>query len=377
MRALKAILCILIFLIVTSIPIAAYALTVTANGVVIGSSTTTTVDASGVATTTVNLNNTVGVFTITGTAVAEQSGSTERILFVPIDVVGLPGQCTSSNPCPLEINASSDPSDFPTAKKGGGYSSGVVISATLSGTGNTISATGTANSDVINFVPAAQPGDGPVTLPQRCAASTTCSDPDFLSDLLSENIQLPCATGAFCTPSQSFTINMKFVGTSANIPAAGIVQSRTHSAADLLGTLPAVSGTSLKLSQTLVDIIRLLSFPDLSNADFTLNTLLAVMGNGIINPLSEDVSFSVGPFVTTIPAGSFTQIPQGRFAFKGVINGVALTAQIAPLGGNNWQFKVDGNGANLTGTRNPVPVGLKIGDKSGPTWVTADFLLAP
>ncbi len=373
MRALKAILCILIFLIVTSIPIAAYALTVTANGTPIGSLPTTTVDASGVVTTTVNLNDIVGVFTISGTVVAEQSGSTERILFLPINIVGLPG-CTPSFPCPLEIKASSDPSDFPTAKPPGGYPSGVIISATLSGTGNTISATGIANSDAINFIPGAGPGDTPVSIPSRCAGSPNCSDADFLSDLISETIQLDCGAAPSCTPSQSFTINMTFVGTSANIPAGGIVQSRTSSAADLIGTLPAVSGTSLTLSDTNVAITPLPGPQDLSNSSFAMGTKFTV--KGMINLLSDTVRFSVGPYAASIGAGSFRKT-FGGFVFRGVIDGVDLAALITPLGGSNWAFAVGGEHANLTGTREPLPVGLQIGDNSGATWDTRAFFPDP
>ena len=102
-------------------------------------------------------------------------------------------------------------------------------------------------------------------------------------------------------------------------------------------------------------------------ATFTLGA-----GSDGIDPLTEDVQLEVGTFSTTIPAGSF-KIKKGRFTFEGIINGVSLEAQITPLGGSTFAFKAEGQGADLTGTVNPVTVGLTIGDDGGSTTVTAEF----
>lgn len=83
-----------------------------------------------------------------------------------------------------------------------------------------------------------------------------------------------------------------------------------------------------------------------------------------IDPLTEPVSFQVGTYSETIPAGYFTQDQKGRFKFKR-INGVALEVVIRPLGGGGFEFKADGQDADLTGTVNPVEVSLTIGDDSG------------
>lgn len=99
-------------------------------------------------------------------------------------------------------------------------------------------------------------------------------------------------------------------------------------------------------------------------------------GSNGINPLTEDVKLQVGTFSTTIPAGSFRQDPRGRFKFEGAISGVSLEVQIVPLGGNDFQLKAEAEGANLSGTVNPVTVGLTIGDDSGSTAVTAEFDLS-
>ncbi|MBI4489344.1 MAG: SBBP repeat-containing protein, partial [Deltaproteobacteria bacterium] len=114
-------------------------------------------------------------------------------------------------------------------------------------------------------------------------------------------------------------------------------------------------------------------------ATFTLGT-----GSDRIDPLTEDVSFQVGTFSTTIPAGSFKFHPAvpgkkgkpgkpARWTFEGVIDGVELEAKITDLGGGSFEFKAEGQGADLTGTVNPVDVALTIGDDSGSTTVEAEF----
>ena len=99
---------------------------------------------------------------------------------------------------------------------------------------------------------------------------------------------------------------------------------------------------------------------------------LGTSSNGIA-PLIEAVTVQVGTFSTTIPAGSF-KLKKGRFTFEGVINGVKLEAVLRSLIlGIDYEFKVEGKGADLTGTVNPVTVGLTIGDDSGSKTVTAEF----
>jgi hypothetical protein len=96
-------------------------------------------------------------------------------------------------------------------------------------------------------------------------------------------------------------------------------------------------------------------------------------GSNGINPPAEDVTLQIGTFSITIPAGSFKEDKKGRFKFEGTIHGVTLEFAIRPLGGNSFQFEADGEGANLTGTMNPVTVVLTIGDDSGSTTTIAEF----
>jgi hypothetical protein len=99
-----------------------------------------------------------------------------------------------------------------------------------------------------------------------------------------------------------------------------------------------------------------------TKATFTLGD-----GSDGIDPLTEAVSFQVGPFSTTIPAGRFKKDTKGRFKFEGVIDGVALEAVIRPLYGGRFEFKAEGKGANLPGMTNPVEVTLTIGNDGGNT----------
>jgi len=46
---------------------------------------------------------------------------------------------------------------------------------------------------------------------------------------------------------------------------------------------------------------------------------------------------------------------------------------IRPLGGRSFEFKAEGEGADLSGTVNPVTMELSIGDDSGSATVTAEF----
>jgi hypothetical protein len=50
---------------------------------------------------------------------------------------------------------------------------------------------------------------------------------------------------------------------------------------------------------------------------------------------------------------------------------VNLDALIKPTGTLRYEFHAKGQGASLTGTTNPVPVSLTIGDDTGTTPVTA------
>ena len=104
--------------------------------------------------------------------------------------------------------------------------------------------------------------------------------------------------------------------------------------------------------------------------DLTATFTLGPGSNGIA-PLTEPVIIQVGTFSTAIPPGFFKQ-HKGRFVFEGRIHGVHLEAVLRSLIlGNDYELKVEGQGADLTGTKNPVTVSVTIGDDSGSKAITA------
>jgi hypothetical protein len=110
-----------------------------------------------------------------------------------------------------------------------------------------------------------------------------------------------------------------------------------------------------------------LTFSPPANADGFAVSATFTLGGGSdgMNPLAEVVGLQVGAFTTVIPAGAFSQDAAGQFTFAGVIGAAAVNVLIQPFGGGSFGFSATGTGADLTGSRLPVPVGLTIGDASG------------
>jgi len=89
-----------------------------------------------------------------------------------------------------------------------------------------------------------------------------------------------------------------------------------------------------------------------------------------IDPVNQPVTLQVGTFTTTIPPGSFKKYGTS-FSFVGVIGGVNLQAVVFPTGTLRYAFLAAAEHASLTGTVNPVPVTLTIGNDTGTTSVRA------
>jgi hypothetical protein len=102
--------------------------------------------------------------------------------------------------------------------------------------------------------------------------------------------------------------------------------------------------------------------------------MLSGATNDGIHPDTEPVKLQIGPFTTTIPAGSFKPHQDGRsYTFAGVIDDVHLEVRIETRGGFSYAIHAKAKGANFSGTTNPVQVLLGIGDDAGLTSVTAHF----
>lgn len=112
------------------------------------------------------------------------------------------------------------------------------------------------------------------------------------------------------------------------------------------------------------------------NTLFLLSNFTLGQGSDGINPMTEPVTLriansAIANFTTTIPAGSFRKGRTGAYAFAGRINNVLIEALIVPLGNNRFGFQAAAYGANLSGTTNPVTVGITIGNDNGTTSVNA------
>jgi hypothetical protein len=95
-------------------------------------------------------------------------------------------------------------------------------------------------------------------------------------------------------------------------------------------------------------------------------------GSDGIDPLSEPVTLTVGPFTTTIPAGSFhvSRFAPHRYLFKGAIGGVTLDVTIVARDGRVG-FKATAVPVDLGPTSDPLPIALIIGNDAGATTVEA------
>ena len=139
---------------------------------------------------------------------------------------------------------------------------------------------------------------------------------------------------------------------------------------------------------------------------FEMNGTFTLGPSGTISPITQPVTVQFGEdFLMTIPAGSFSQTPQGAFAFKGVIKGLTLCsltafnnstnclsrdiepnkyvdANLTPTGSTGYAFKIVGAVQGLRQwpaklpSANPVEgveVQLAIGNNGGTVSVNADF----
>jgi hypothetical protein len=96
------------------------------------------------------------------------------------------------------------------------------------------------------------------------------------------------------------------------------------------------------------------------NDSFTLGA----NSNGI-DPVTEKITLKIGTHSVMIPAGDFTQMPDGSFAFDGTIKGVSYDITIVPLGNNQFTLTANGTGVDLSSLGKRVTTVLTIGIDSG------------
>jgi hypothetical protein len=93
---------------------------------------------------------------------------------------------------------------------------------------------------------------------------------------------------------------------------------------------------------------------------FTLGT----DSNGI-NLFKEDVTFAVGTFARTIPAGSFKEEKRGKLSYTEVTKDLILDVTIKIAGNNKFTIKIEGEGKAVPKDVRPDQLTLKIGNDEG------------
>jgi hypothetical protein len=96
----------------------------------------------------------------------------------------------------------------------------------------------------------------------------------------------------------------------------------------------------------------------------------ASSGDGVTNPLTEEVVLRLASYVFVVPAGRLRILSDGAYGYTGTtITGVKFSIQLRPAKGGGWSVKA--NGKSVSGLTNPVPVGFGIGNDAGFTAVPA------
>ena len=357
--------------------------------------------AGGVTTTIVNIPSfAYKGFTISGTVTSLQSGTLQKITFNPtaITTTATAGcNTTATNPCRIEIIATSNVNDFPAPKPTGGYPAGVFMAGSFTGlqaaspNGDTISMTAEAsglsannaplNSDVINATPGAGAGDTLVSLPSNCTGSSTCKFTatallKSFNTQITETVQQRCDSGvASCRTRLRTTvnINIKRAGNRVNLPAGLVTVDSAAAAAAGINPAAVLIAETLPPFENL-DVEHLIVF----RKNFALDAHFELDTGKSIDPATEEVYLRVGQFGLTIPAGKFRRFLAGRlFTFFGKVDGLDVAASFA-RGANplKWTFAIGVHGTDLTGLpESPaqVSVDLAVGSDTGSDLVTASI----
>ena len=98
---------------------------------------------------------------------------------------------------------------------------------------------------------------------------------------------------------------------------------------------------------------------------------LGAASNGI-DPLTEDVTVTIGAYEITIPEGSFSLDDDGEFEFEGTIGGVKVEMEIELEDDGTFEFEIEVEGADLPELAEPLEVTLVIGDDKGTTTANAE-----
>lgn len=183
------------------------------------------------------------------------------------------------------------------------------------------------------------------------------------------------ATGIAVTPdgAQVYVANQASNNVSViKTPSDTVADTVPGDGPSYVSIIPPPQGIPLVAFNARLDI-DLERKPSQDAFDLGSSFILSRTASNAFRPDTEPVKLQVGPFIATIPAGSFKRRGERSYTFEGVINSVHLEARIELRGGFRYAFHVEAKGANLNGTTNPVQVSLGIGDNAGLTSVKAHF----
>ena len=91
---------------------------------------------------------------------------------------------------------------------------------------------------------------------------------------------------------------------------------------------------------------------------------LGANSNGI-NLFKEDVTFEVGPFSKTVPAGAFKEEKRGKISYSEATKDLLLDVTIRIVGNNQFSIKIEGTNPQVTKNVRAEEITLKIGDDEG------------
>jgi hypothetical protein len=382
---------------------------------VIGPGTPVTDPVTGVTTNSIAIptfttQGATKAFTITATVTSQQSGSLQKIVFNPTAINATSASaCSVTEPCRLEIVATSNQFDFPTPKPVGGYPAGAFMMGSFAGpqavspNGDTISATSEASgirlvtddsgavtiqaitTDVVNSTPGAGPANVGTSLPSACTGTPGCK---FVASALrrafstqiSETVQQQCdVEQASCLTRLRTRLNIeiKTPGNRVTLPFDWVTVNNSAEHPEINPTELLVASTLASVGTFEVDSLGI------GPNHFLLKATLNVGANVSIDPAAEEVYARVGPFSLTILPGQFKQLQQGNvFTFNGKVDERQVNATLARDRKNPslWEVILAVYGVHMIDAPRPplqVPVEIGIGGDAGRDLVTARFFGDP
>jgi YVTN family beta-propeller protein len=168
--------------------------------------------------------------------------------------------------------------------------------------------------------------------------------------------------------SNSTSNNVSVINTTSNT----VVDTIAVAGPSAISIIPPPEGIPFLSFNAELDI-NLGHQPSRDRLDLESRLILSGAANDEIHLDKEAVKLQIGPFIATIPAGSFRHHQDKSYTFEGIIDGVGLEAKLELTGSLRYTFRAEATGANLRGIANPVQVSLGIGNDAGLTSVEAHF----